>query len=176
MKVLMSLGEEVPRWSEVFLSRTEIRSLFCFLEKTLKTHKVYLAALEKMKVSKVGAVSIHFCGDVEMRQLQKTYRNLDRSTDVLSFPSLEVAGINDVFVHLKPSERSWGDIVVALPTVSRGAQRARRSEARELQEVLIHAFLHLLGMDHVVQKGVGVAQARAMKKLQKELMRKSALC
>lgn len=172
MKVQMTLGSEVLRWEEVFLDRKLVQKLFQFLEKELRKSDVMNSALEELSVKQVGCLGLHFCGDREMRSLQKQYRKLDRTTDVLSFPSLEMPGIETLFQALPKEERSWGDLVVSLPTVKRGAQRGKRKPSVELLEVMTHGFLHLLGMDHVAGKGVSPKQAREMKALQKVLLKK----
>ncbi len=117
------------------------------------------------------AWAILFCDDLEMRIYQKKFRKLDRTTDVLSFPAFERSGLNELYSKLPKGQRSLGDVVISMPAVVRGAKRARRPVAAELVEVLIHAYLHLLGFDHVVGAGVGAKDAREMKALQKALFK-----
>ena len=168
MRVLLSWAEGRVA-SEVPLSAAEIRSLFRFLHRELRATPLYQKALKDLSVRMVGSVSLHFCGDVEMRALQKRYRKLDRTTDILSFPTREVPGASEMLARLPSAERSWGDLVVSLETVARGAKRVRRPFSDELAEVLVHGFLHLLGMDHIVGKGITPRHAREMKALQKKL-------
>ena len=172
MKVETTFGGEVSGWDKVFLDKREIQKLFNFLEKELKKSPVMLLALEHMNVDKIGWVALHYCGDVEMRKLQKQFRKLDRTTDVLSFPTLEIGGIENLLQSIPSGERSWGDLVVSLESVQRGARRGKRKNSAELQEVLIHGFLHLLGMDHVIANGTTLKEAREMKSLQKLLFKK----
>jgi len=168
VRVLMSWGEGCEM-SRSPLSRVEIRALFEFLRAELRGSDVYREALGRLGLRALGSVGLHFCGDEEMRALQLRYRRLDRTTDVLSFPILEAPGAREMLARLPAGERSWGDLVVSLATVERGARRGRRPVREELSEVLIHGFLHLLGMDHVVGRGVTVRDARAMKALQRKL-------
>jgi rRNA maturation RNase YbeY len=107
-------------------------------------------------------VGLHFCADIEMRGFQKQFRNLDRTTDILSFPSSE--GFQFDLKEHNPVP-TWGDLIVSLDTVIRGAKRAKRHWSKELNEVLIHGVLHLLGYDHVK----GGASARLMKDIQKNI-------
>lgn len=84
-------------------------------------------------------VSVLFCGDRRMRSLNRKYRRKDRSTDVLSFP----AGAGGLL----------GDIVVSIPYAERQARRRAEPVAREVDRLLVHGFLHLLGYDHEVDGG-----------------------
>jgi rRNA maturation RNase YbeY len=170
VRVLLSWAEGRVA-SEVPLSVAEIRGLFRFLHRELRATPLYQNALKDLSARAVGSVSLHFCDDVEMRALQKRYRKLDRTTDILSFPTREVPGASEMLARLPPAERSWGDLVVSMPTVERGARRGRRPVSVELTEVLVHGFLHLLGMDHIVGKGITPRHAREMKSLQKKLFR-----
>ena len=86
-----------------------------------------------------GEVSILFCGDRRMRSLNRAYRGLDRSTDVLAFPA-EAPGI-------------LGDIVVSVPYAARQAARLGEAVVHELDRLLLHGLLHLLGYDHETDRG-----------------------
>ncbi|MEO5668321.1 MAG: rRNA maturation RNase YbeY [Bdellovibrionota bacterium] len=171
VRVALSFAEG-RKASELPLNTTELRKLFRFVHAELKSTSLYTGALAVLGVNAIGSIGLHFCSDEEMRGLQKRYRKLDRTTDILSFPSLEVPGAREMMSHLPPSERSWGDMVVSMSTVERGAKRGRRAVREELAEVLIHGFLHLLGMDHIVGRGVSVKDARDMKALQRQLFKK----
>jgi probable rRNA maturation factor len=83
-------------------------------------------------------VSILFCGDARMRSLNRRYRRKDRSTDVLSFPGAGLA---------------LGDIVISVPYASREARRRGATTRREIDRLLLHGYLHLLGYDHETDEG-----------------------
>ena len=74
-----------------------------------------------------------------MRTLNRRWRRLDRPTDVLSFPSGE--------------RLSLGDLVLDVPYARRQARLHGHSTARELQILLAHGLLHLLGYDHETDDG-----------------------
>jgi len=112
--------------------------------------------------------AIQFCDDQQMRTFQRSYRKIDRTTDVLSFPSIERKELRPIFASLPPPLRSLGDVVVSIPAVRRGAKRGKRSDRLELLEVLIHAYLHLLGFDHVVGSGITRSEAAEMRRIQLE--------
>lgn len=76
-----------------------------------------------------------------MRTLNRTYRGIDRPTDVLSFSMREGA-----FPRIQPDV--LGDIVIAVPVALRQASAAGHDLHREVDLLLIHGLLHLLGYDH----------------------------
>lgn len=78
-----------------------------------------------------------------MRELNATYRNVNESTDVLSFPTTD----NPRAIAAE-TEPYLGDIAIALPYVARQAEREGRHLGDELALLLIHGLLHLLGHDH----------------------------
>jgi len=95
------------------------------------------AALEKLDKHNWD-LSVLFCGDTEIRALNKQYRNIDEATDVLSFALGETAG--ERFLP--------GDIAISLETLGENARRFGVSPDEELRRLLIHGILHLGGMDH----------------------------
>ena len=111
-------------------------------------------------------LSICYCTDAEMRSYQKKYRKLDRTTDVLSFPTFEIPEVAEIQRQIPPSERSLGDLIVSIPTVVRGAKRGHRSPREEHLEVFIHGILHLAGLDHV---GVSPIRRKRMMQMQRDL-------
>ena len=86
-----------------------------------------------------GEVSVMFCGDRRIRSLNRRYRKKDRPTDVLAFP-----GSSDGFL---------GDIAISVPYAARQARRRREPVSREIDRLLLHGFLHLLGYDHETDEG-----------------------
>ena len=83
-------------------------------------------------------LSIFFCNNQLIQKLNKQYRNLDESTDVLSFIMGETAG--ERFLP--------GDIVISLEKVAENAKDYDVLPKEELQRLIIHGILHLVGMDH----------------------------
>ncbi|HKD11416.1 MAG TPA: rRNA maturation RNase YbeY [Thermoanaerobaculia bacterium] len=97
-------------------------------------------------------VSVLFCGDVRMRSLNRRYRRKDRSTDVLSFPGAGLA---------------LGDIVISVPYASREARRRGATTRREIDRLLLHGYLHLLGYDHETDDGqMNALEARLARRLE----------
>ena len=99
-----------------------------------------------------GEVSILFCGDRKMRTLNRLYRKKDRPTDVLAFPA-EAEGL-------------LGDIVISVPFAARQANRRGEPTSREIDRLLLHGFLHLLGYDHETDAGeMDALEARLRRRL-----------
>jgi probable rRNA maturation factor len=86
-------------------------------------------------------VGVLFTGDRAMRSLNRRYRGLDRTTDVLSFSLRE-----GKFSYIQPA--LLGDIVIAVPVAVRQAREQGHSLHREIERLLVHGLLHLLGYDH----------------------------
>ncbi|MGD2114241.1 MAG: rRNA maturation RNase YbeY [Acidobacteriota bacterium] len=86
--------------------------------------------------------AVRFTSDREMRRLNRTYRNRDRPTDVLSFPGEETPD----GVHL-------GDVAISVPLARVQAREAGHGTVRELRVLLLHGVLHCLGYDHETDGG-----------------------
>jgi probable rRNA maturation factor len=98
-----------------------------------------LAALDERDSS----ISVSFVRDAKIRELNRTFRGKDRPTDVLSFPLVEPG---DAYPG---AERLLGDIVISVDTARRQAADYDAPLDREVQRLLIHGVLHLLGHDHL---------------------------
>ena len=91
-------------------------------------------------------ISVTFVDDERIHELNREYRNVDRSTDVLSFP----LGENGVY-DKNPENGACllGDIVISVETAVRQAEAYGHSLQREIGFLTVHSMLHLLGYDHV---------------------------
>lgn len=90
-------------------------------------------------------VSVTIVDNEKIRELNSQYRNIDKETDVLSFP-LGVDGVYDV--NLSTGEAQLGDIVLSLEKAMEQAERYGHSLDREVGYLTVHSMLHLLGYDH----------------------------
>ena len=100
------------------------------------------AVLARLRLSG-WELSVLFCGDGFIRELNRDYRGLDMPTDVLSF--------NAGSVYEDEGGQQWfsaGDIVISVDTLAKNAVEFEVSEDQELKRLLIHGVLHLSGMDH----------------------------
>lgn len=101
------------------------------------------------------AISLSLVSPEEIQELNRTYRQVDSVTDVLSFP------INESFDgHLE-----LGDVVINLDWIASQAQEYGHSFKHELQYLTVHSILHCLGYDHMDPEDKKVMRAR-----EKEIM------
>jgi probable rRNA maturation factor len=106
----------------------------------------WLAGLLAAVAPERESLGVRFCSDREMRRVNLSFRNLDKTTDVLSFPG-EDGGDEDS--HL-------GDILISVPTARRQAATAYHGVNTielELRTLLLHGVLHCLGYDHETDDG-----------------------
>jgi probable rRNA maturation factor len=98
-----------------------------------------------------GEVTVALVSDARMRTLNRSYRNKDYATDVLSFPA--------------EGSEYLGDIVIASGVAQRQADDAGHSVSTELKVLALHGLLHLLGYDHETDEGeMAKVEARLRKK------------
>lgn len=139
----MKLGEKVKVYflveynSETEDKKDEIENLL---------HTAIKTSLSYMKFSYDAEISVTFVSDDEIQNLNKEYRNIDKSTDVLSFP-LSEDFVNFDFNH-DTNAALLGDIVISIDHVKSQAIEYNHSFARELSYLVVHSCLHLLGFDH----------------------------
>ena len=90
-------------------------------------------------------ISVTFVDNEEIHKLNKQYRNIDRETDVLSFP----LGENGEYdINHDTGAKMLGDVVISLPKAVEQAQMYGHSLQREVAFLTVHSVLHLLGYDH----------------------------
>lgn len=113
--------------------------------------------------AKRASLSILLCGDARMRTLNRTFRRIDRPTDVLSFPPFKESSSSSF--HRAAARRGGflGDLAIDVPYAARQARRRGHGMAREIRILLAHGLLHLLGYDHETDDG-------AMFRLQRRLV------
>ena len=114
----------------------------------------------------VCEVSVTFTDNEGIRELNKKFREMDKPTDVLSFPLLDFDGdceeppIDELISNL-------GDIVISLERAKEQAEEFGHSFAREVAFLTVHSMLHLLGYDH--EKGD--EEDKEMRARQSEIMK-----
>ena len=108
-------------------------------------------------------VSISFVDNGEIRRLNKEFRNIDRETDVLSFPSIDEFQFD---FEIRP--RLLGDIVISVEKALEQAEDYGHSFEREILYLTVHSMLHLLGYDHIEQEDKEVMRPKE-KDIMKEL-------
>lgn len=98
-------------------------------------------------------LSLVFCDDAYIHPLNRDFRGKDRPTDVLSFAQREgdFAFVDDMVL---------GDVIISTETAIRQAQEHGHSYEREIQVLLVHGILHLLGYDHIEDDEAEIMEAK----------------
>lgn len=109
--------------------------------------RVALETARRFHLDDHTEVSITFVDDETIRELNCSYRGVDRPTDVLSFAFDEASQDGHNFVAA-PGTHMLGDIVISLERASWQSREYGHSLARELGFLTVHGLLHLLGYDH----------------------------
>jgi probable rRNA maturation factor len=117
----------------------------------------------KKKLPKAKRKAVHFVlvGEPQMKRLNFAWRAKKFSTDILSFPTPAL--------FFKQGE--MGELIVCLPILKKQAREQRHPVERELEILLVHGVLHLLGFDHEL----GAKHAKEMKKWEDALLKRDGL-
>ncbi len=112
----------------------------------LLVRKACIATLKVECFNADSEVNVTFVDDDMIKEYNKTYRNIDNSTDVLSFP----LGENGTYdVNPENNAKMLGDIVISVEHAVAQADLYGHSLEREIAYLTVHSMLHLLGYDHV---------------------------
>lgn len=87
----------------------------------------------------------------EIRVLNREYRQIDKETDVLSFPMFEAGEIEKIEL-VEGTYDILGDVVISIEQVQKQAKEYGHSFERELSYMLVHGFYHLMGYDHIKEE------------------------
>lgn len=111
----------------------------CFKEEKLENSKLY--------------ITITLTNSENIRKTNKEYRNIDKATDVLSFPMYEKEELEEKIAkqHYE-HEDVLGDIVISIEKVEEQAKEYGHSFERELSYMIVHGFYHLMGYDHIEEE------------------------
>ena len=115
-------------------------------------------------------VSVTFTDNEQIRELNKQFRNIDRATDVLSFPLFDYEGESDE-PPVDELTGMLGDIVLSLEQAKKQAEEYGHSFEREAAFLTVHSMLHLLGYDHET----GEEDEADMRRRQSEIMEELGL-
>lgn len=126
-----------------------------------KAEKTITEVLRVENISENAEVSLSIVDRQTIHKLNKDYRNVDRETDVLSFP-LDEEGFDNEGNPLI----LLGDIVICLDVAEGQAADFGHSLEREIMYLICHSTLHLLGYDHIEED-----DKKAMRSKEKEVMK-----
>ena len=110
-------------------------------------------------------VDITLVDDAAIHELNRTYRGIDRPTDVLSFALDE--GEEEPEEDYDEIEHLWGDVIISAPTAVRQGEEYGHGLEREMTYLAVHGMLHLLGYDHMEEKDKLI-----MRKREEEVLRR----
>lgn len=106
-------------------------------------------------------VSITLTNPENIKKLNKEYRNIDKTTDVLSFPMFEK---NEIEKMLEDNNFEYndilGDMVISIEQVQKQAEEYGHSFERELSYMVVHSFYHLMGYDHIKEEDKAIMRPK----------------
>ena len=111
----------------------------CFKEEKLLNSKLY--------------ITITLTNPENIKEINKQYRNIERATDVLSFPMFEK---DELEQKIQTEDFEYpdvlGDIIISIEKVEEQAKEYEHSFERELSYMIVHGFYHLMGYDHIEEE------------------------
>ena len=133
--------------------------------------QMVVAALDYENCPYEAEVSVTVVDNKEIQEINKIYRNIDKATDVLSFPmyqyekAADFDNLDDSAFNPESGELLLGDIVISAEKVTAQAKEYGHSKEREFAFLLVHSMLHLLGYDHMEEE-----ERLVMESKQKEIL------
>jgi len=125
----------------------------------LNTLNEYVKFVTKKLEIEKAIFNIIFVDDKEIKELNSTYRGIDKETDVITF------ALEDGSDFRNPELRILGDIYISIPVAYEQAEIYGHSRIREICFLATHGILHLLGYDHLEEQ-----EEKEMFELQEELL------
>lgn len=116
--------------------------------------KVMQKSLEVEGLEDSWEISLLFVDNEEIRKINNEHRNIDKATDVLSFPMHEKEDLKEV------KEKILGDIVISLEKAEEQASEYGHSFEREVGFLTCHSMFHLMGYDHDTKENTDIMRAK----------------
>ncbi|MDC0456548.1 rRNA maturation RNase YbeY [Alphaproteobacteria bacterium] len=144
------------------LEATIVRSLWddsvitSFEKKIIKTLLEIFKSSKSIFLKNNILISLLFSGDGQVTELNKYYRNINKPTNVLSFPSKQISIKSKIFL---------GDIVFSSQTIIEEAKRDNKNLEDHLIHLFIHGVLHLLGYEHETEDDAFIMESLEIKVL-----------
>ena len=130
-------------------------------EKAL-ARKVVKSTLQFLNQPENVEVCISVVSDEEIRKLNAENRKINKVTDVLSFPALEIApgeNIQNAASLVLEGRIYLGDVVISRDQIERQAKEYGATYDEEFARMVLHSILHLLGYDHIKKEDEKVMKA-----------------
>ena len=151
------------KFSEVnFLEIDENIEYLKLIEKVIK-QAFYIEKIDKHNLY----INVILTNPENIRKANKEYRNIDKETDVLSFPMFEKHEIEEMLKKENKQEDVLGDIIISIQRVEEQAKEYGHSFEREFAYMLIHGFYHLMGYDHMSEE-----EKKEMRKKEESVLNK----
>lgn len=156
-----------------FFEETDIKLNFDY-ENIIR--RVVLEALDYIKCPYESEINITLTDNEKIREINQEYRNIDKATDVLSFPMIEYieSGNFDFLKELtydyfepESGELIMGDIIISVEKVIEQAEKFNHSQERELAFLTAHSMFHLFGYDHENDN-----EMKEMERMQEDVLNK----
>lgn len=123
-------------------------------------HKTIERAFMVIQLDNNMLISLVITTDKKLKSLNREYRNMDETTDVLSF--------ENNYLDLDSGQKYLGDIFISFSKAKEQAAAANHSVMDEIKLLTVHGFLHILGYDHATSAGKS-----KMWKIQEQILRHS---
>lgn len=110
-------------------------------------------AAHYLKIDLDFEVDISLVNNEQIHELNLTYRDIDRPTDVLSFALNDQGEDEETWMlEIEEMTKYLGDIIISIPKAQEQASEYNHSFERELGFLVVHGFLHLMGYDHETEQ------------------------
>ena len=146
----------------------------------IEENENYLELIEKVigqafsieKIDKLNLyINVILTNPENIRKINKEYRNIDKETDVLSFPMFEKSEIEEMLKNGNYIQDVLGDIIISISRVEEQAKEYGHSFEREFSYMLVHGFYHLMGYDHMNEE-----EKQEMRSKEENVLNKLNIC
>lgn len=137
-------------------------------------NEVIAVSLEVEKCPYEAEISVTITDNEEIKKINNEFRNMDKPTDVLSFPLIDynkpsdfsiIEEDDDELFDLDTGELMLGDIIISMERAKEQAKEYGHSIEREIGFLTAHSMLHLMGYDHIE-----VNEEKLMKEKQEQIL------
>lgn len=141
----------------------EIKKFSTIFKKCIK----YCIEEEDIETNNSIEIYIRFTNNEQIKLINNEYRNIDKATDVLSFPMYESYEVKRELENGTIPINQLGDIIISIEKTKEQANEYEHSFERELIYLITHAMFHLLGYDHMEEDEKEVMREKEEKVMDK---------
>lgn len=140
--------EKMHKFSEVNFVDIEENEEYIELAEKVIGQAFFIEGIDNLNLY----INIILTNPRNIKEINEKYRNIDKETDVLSFPMFEKLEIDNMKTKGNDITEALGDIVISIERVKEQAEEYGHSFEREFSYMLVHGFYHLMGYDHMEQE------------------------